>query len=39
MINSLKKVWNGKTLTESDYDNINTMLEMAIAWMLIWVII
>ena len=39
MLKSLKKVWYGKKLTDLDYDNINDLLIIAIAWLLLWIII
>ena len=38
-INSLQKVWNNKTLTEKDYNNLGDLMLVAIAILVIQLII
>jgi len=38
-VNSLKKVWNGKQLTERDYNRLSNLMIIAIAWILLWIVL
>ena len=38
-VNSIKKAWNGKKLTEKDYNRLSNLMIIAIAWILLWIVL
>lgn len=37
-LRSLKRAWNGKQLTEKDYNNLSDLMLVSTAWILLWII-
>lgn len=38
-INSIKKAWNGKQLTERDYNRLSNLMIIAFAWILLCIVL